>query len=357
VAEDQGPISQLTSGQSPLNTFGTIIFFVVVLEIALLFFLNLYQAGRITTLTNKVAEDRKTLATSNYATLNNQIEEVLAGNQLLGQVLASRVQWSTFYKMLDAVTPKNTRFNSLTISEAGTFKGDGQTTSLGSLAQALVAWQKGTEAIATPFSSIALTGNNFTDVDGRRLVSFSIAGQVNLGKLKWAFIMTKQPRLGLILFVVAILAWFGLVRSQTHNFSEKLLQSKARQLEVTSYDQRIKDIDYARAQGEAIQGTLRALFLAMPKSSQVPEVLVMIENLGSSAGVTFTTASVGAPSGNQVPISIAFGGSLDNVTRFLDAIHNNIRTGIVRSQTVNADKGGNLTVTLQLGLVYQGGVQ
>lgn len=166
--------------------------------------------------------------------------------------------------------------------------------------------------------------------------------------------MGRQAHLGLLLFVLAIVAWVGVVRSQIKTFSGNLLLTKVKTVELASYKQRVSDVEEVKQKGEAIQGTLRSVYLAMPKESQIPEALVMIEALGKSSGVVFGTASLGTAAGSQVPVSISFTGKLDSVNRFLDAVHNNVRTAVTKTQTIGSDKSGNLTVTMQLGLVYQG---
>ena len=167
----------------------------------------------------------------------------------------------------------------------------------------------------------------------------------------------KKSRLGLLLLFIALFGYTVVLRAQLNNFSDKSLKVKALSEETKSYEQRIADIAEIKKQGDVVQETLKSMYLAMPKSSQVPEALVMIDTLASNAGVVLTSASVGASSGSELPISLSFGGDQNSVTKFLDAVHANIRTAIVKSQSVAADASGSLTVNLQLGLIYQGGSQ
>lgn len=183
--------------------------------------------------------------------------------------------------------------------------------------------------------------------------------------------MGKHSRLGILLLLVAVIGWFGVVRGQIKTFSELSLTAKARSVELESHTQRLADLRFIKDQGETVQKTLRSMFLAMPRQSQVPEVLVMIESIGANSGIIFNSATLGTPSGSsaaaavaseittasvaEVPVNISFTGSLDNTLRFIDAVQKNIRTAIIRSQTITADPSGNMSVTMQLGLVYQGG--
>jgi len=167
--------------------------------------------------------------------------------------------------------------------------------------------------------------------------------------------MAKQSRLGLILLAVAILGWFAVLQPQVRVFSDRATQAKALSVEVNSYNQRLSDINDIKSKGDTIASTLKAMYLAMPKSTQIPETLVMIESIASNSGVVLSSASIGTPSGSVVPVTLGFSGSLTSVSKFLDAIYANIRTGVVKSQAIGSDGNGNLTVSMNIGLVYQGG--
>lgn len=167
--------------------------------------------------------------------------------------------------------------------------------------------------------------------------------------------MAKNSRIGLILLMVAVFAYLVVLKSQLVTFSANALKVKTLSEESKSYEQRIVDIEAIKTQGDAIQTTLKSMYLAMPKTSQIPEALVMIDALASNSGVVLSTASIGTPSGSELPISLSFGGDLTSVTKFLDAIHANIRTAVVKNQSISSDEAGNLTISIQLGLVYQGG--
>lgn len=166
--------------------------------------------------------------------------------------------------------------------------------------------------------------------------------------------MNKIKRMGIILLFVAIFGWFAVIRPQVSAFSQKALATKAKGTEVASYEQRIADLDAIKKQGSTVTETLESLYLAMPKSSQIPEVLVMVESLASRSGVSFDTASVGTPTGGEVPVSISFSGGLTSLTKFLDAVNNNVRTAIIKNQSITSDDNGRMTANIQLGLVYQG---
>ncbi len=167
--------------------------------------------------------------------------------------------------------------------------------------------------------------------------------------------MKKQSRIGLILLFVAILGWFAVLKPQIKTFSSNALKVRALNEEVISYQQRLKDITYIKDKGDVITESLRLMYLALPKSSQIPETLVMIESIASNSGVVLSSATVGTPSDSQVPLTISFGGNSTTVTKFLDALHTNIRTAIIKNQSVSSDGSGNLNVSISLGLVYQGG--
>lgn len=177
-------IASVAATKPVIDTFGVLIFFVIVVEIVLVLGLNLYQKSRIDSLTTKLQAAKTTLAAPENATLNTQVNEVLDGNDQLKTVLAQKVHWSKFYTLLGGVTPKNVKLTGLTIAETGSFRAEGSTDSLTSLAQLLVAWRQGTTDIATPFTGISLNSNGFSDQGDHRVVTFSISGQVNTGALQ-----------------------------------------------------------------------------------------------------------------------------------------------------------------------------
>ncbi|MCR4307389.1 MAG: type 4a pilus biogenesis protein PilO [Candidatus Berkelbacteria bacterium] len=167
--------------------------------------------------------------------------------------------------------------------------------------------------------------------------------------------MKKHSHIGLILLFVAIIGWFAVLKPQIDNFSAKALRVKALDEEVISYQQRLKDINEIKGKGEVITESLKLMYLAMPKSSQIPETLVMIESIASNSGVILSSATVGSPSDSQVPVTLSFGGNTTTVTKFLDSLYSNVRTATIKSQTITSDGSGNLNVSIGLGLVYQGG--
>lgn len=178
-------IAAVSAATYTIDTFGTIIFFVVLAQVILLLGLNLYEQSRVKSTNKTIAARQTTLTNATYATLNNEVNQVLTGNVLLSKALASKVDWGKFYAELDGVTPKNTQLTTLSITDSGQFKADGKTASLDSLAKALVAWQNGVGDTPTPFSTVTLASNGYTTAsDNNRQVSFSISGQINLGALK-----------------------------------------------------------------------------------------------------------------------------------------------------------------------------
>lgn len=167
--------------------------------------------------------------------------------------------------------------------------------------------------------------------------------------------MKPQKNIGLLLLLLAVFTWIFLIRGQLKVFGNRALVAKQRSIELSSLDLRIKDLDKIKSSGDTVQSIIRAYNLAMPKLEQIPESLVMIESLGSTAGVVFGAVNVGAPTGGEVPVAVTFSGNLERVSAFLDAVKNNIRSSVITTQTLTAEKNGNLTVAMQLGLVYQGG--
>ena len=54
--------------------------------------------------------------------------------------------------------------------------------------------------------------------------------------------MSKRSRVGLILLFVAVIGWFAVLKPEIKTFSSRALKVRALNEEVTSYQQRLKDI-------------------------------------------------------------------------------------------------------------------
>ena len=184
VETEKEPIASIDDVAKPLDTFGKIVFLVIVVEIVLMAGLNLYQKSRIDSLTATLQTRQDELKSPEFATLNKQVEEVLLGSEKLASILASKTDWTVFYRKLNEVTPKNVRLSTINITDTGSFKADGETASLSSLAVALVAWKQGTDNVTTPFSNLTLTSNGFTSDGAARRVTFSVSGQVDFGRIQ-----------------------------------------------------------------------------------------------------------------------------------------------------------------------------
>lgn len=177
-------IAAVEAARPVIDTFGILIFFVIVVEIVLLLGLGLYQKSRINTLTTKLGEKKAYLQEPANITINTQINEVLAGKDRLQTILENKTRWSTFYTLLNGVTPKNVKVSALSVSENGVFRAEGTTPTLADLARLLVAWEKGSESVKTPFSKVTLNSNAFSAVGSGQVVTFSVSGQVNTGVLR-----------------------------------------------------------------------------------------------------------------------------------------------------------------------------
>lgn len=184
VEAPQERIASLEDASHALSSFGTVIFFVIVFQIVLMFGLNLYQSARVSSLDNNLNEMRSTLNSADYQTVNKQVEEVISGNEKLRTVLASKVKWSSFYSLLNQSTPQDVVIRTINVTSDGSFQADGETSSMSSLAKAIVAWNGGTSSVQSPFNTVVLNSNNFVSSGDQRRVGFTISGQINLGVLR-----------------------------------------------------------------------------------------------------------------------------------------------------------------------------
>ena len=177
-------IASIESDFSVFGTFGYIIFFIVIAQVIVMIGLNLYQKSRVDKDTTEISQIQTQLNSPEDTKINSQISDIMAGSNRLGGILDSKIKWSSFYTLLDNVTPKNVKLNSITVSETGSFRAEGITDSLTSLAQLMVAWRNGTTTTITPFSTVDLGSNGYVNDGNNKRVSFSLTGTLKLGVLK-----------------------------------------------------------------------------------------------------------------------------------------------------------------------------
>lgn len=181
---DESKIASIESGFGTFGGYGIVVFIIILVQIGLMIGLNVMQKSRAENARKEIATYQTQLNQPGYKTINEQIDDVLAGSSQLNAVLDSRVKWSTFHALLNAVTPKNVKVTGVSLSESGTFKADGVTDSLTSLAQLVVAWRDGTTTTPTPLNSVTLASNGSAVEGNIRKVSFSISAAINMGMIK-----------------------------------------------------------------------------------------------------------------------------------------------------------------------------
>lgn len=180
----QEAIASIESGISSFETFGRVIFFVVLVEALLIIGLNFYQQNRVSFYEEKVAAAQAEINSPDLSTINRQVGEVLSGSQKLTAALDNKIDWGKFYSQLNAVTPKDVRVTAVSITDGGAVKIDGETASLTSLAKVMTVWKSGTPSAPTPFTAVTLASNGYAEQEGARRVIFSITGQINTGGLR-----------------------------------------------------------------------------------------------------------------------------------------------------------------------------
>jgi len=179
--QHQEKIRPLPSGKSAIDTFGLATFVIVVILFGGMFLFNLFQDKKIATAQKNIQAYQTKLASKDYDDLNTKVEAVLTGDKILSNVLSSKKRWSQFYVKLNQITPKNVKIDALSVDDKGTVKLDGQTTNLTTLAQAIVAFQKGSDQAPTPLQAVTLASHSYAQDGPNRVVKFTLTATANAG--------------------------------------------------------------------------------------------------------------------------------------------------------------------------------
>ena len=135
--------------------------------------------------------------------------------------------------------------------------------------------------------------------------------------------MSRKLRLMLsivVLVVIVAAAWFFLLSPLRADIAETNETITAQQEKLTIAQAKLAKAQTTRAEGKKNQARLLELAKMVPLSTQVPSLLVQIQDLADQAGIEFLAVSPGEPSevgGFQiVPLQVQFTGSYFDLSDF-----------------------------------------
>jgi Tfp pilus assembly protein PilO len=135
--------------------------------------------------------------------------------------------------------------------------------------------------------------------------------------------MTRKLRFILsiaALVVVVAMAWFFLISPLRAEITETDNAITAEQTKLAAAQAKLAQAEITRAEGKKNQARLIELAKMVPASSQVPSLLVQIQDLADQSGIDFISVNPGDPQeadGFQiVPLTLEFSGSYFDLSDF-----------------------------------------
>ena len=135
--------------------------------------------------------------------------------------------------------------------------------------------------------------------------------------------MSRKMRMllsGLALVAVVAMAWFFVIsplRADTATVNQSIADETTK---LQAAQAKLASAEKTRAQGMANQAVLLELAKMVPQDSQVPSLLVQIQNLADQSGVVFLSLTPGAPIDSDdfqiIPLQLEFAGSYFDLSDF-----------------------------------------
>jgi Tfp pilus assembly protein PilO len=164
--------------------------------------------------------------------------------------------------------------------------------------------------------------------------------------------MSRKIRLilsGAVLVVIVALAWFLLISPLRSEIADTNNNITAEQTRLAAANARLAQAETTREEGQQNQARLMELAKMVPASTQVPSLLVQIQDLADQSGIDFISVSPSDPQESDgfqiVPLTLEFSGTYFDLSDFA-----------YRAEQLVASPGRLLTVkSIQLQLAGDNG--
>ncbi len=135
--------------------------------------------------------------------------------------------------------------------------------------------------------------------------------------------MSRKMRLllaSVALVAIVAVAWFFLISPLRADIADTNASITEQQVRLSQAQAKLDQAQTTRAEGQKNQARLMELAKMVPQSTQVPSLLVQIQDLADQSGIDFLSVSPGDPTeaaGFQIiPLSLSFTGSYFDLSDF-----------------------------------------
>ena len=135
--------------------------------------------------------------------------------------------------------------------------------------------------------------------------------------------MNRKTRLalsGVALLVIVALAWFLLISPLRAEIATTDSAIAAESTKIAAAEAKLAQAEITREEGKKNQARLLELAKMVPYSSQVPSLLVQIQDLADQSGIKFNSVTPGEPMESEgfqiIPLTLDFTGSYFDLSDF-----------------------------------------
>ncbi len=135
--------------------------------------------------------------------------------------------------------------------------------------------------------------------------------------------MSRKLRMilaGVALVAIVAMAWFFLISPLRSEIAETDKAIEAQQVRLAVAQAKLAQAEATRAEGQKNQARLLELAKMMPESSQIPSLMLQIQDLADQSGIEFTSITPGEPAESNgyqtVPIQLEFTGTYFDMSDF-----------------------------------------
>ena len=150
---------------------------------------------------------------------------------------------------------------------------------------------------------------------------------------------------GLLLLIIVLGYWFLVLSPLRTNIADVDVQIEDQRMQLTQNQAQLAILERTKLDAQRNEARLIELAKMMPQRTELPSLLLQIQDLATESGIDFMTISPGAPTDSglyqTVPLALTFTGTFFDLNDF-----------IYRAEQMAAGPGRILTVkTLSLALV------
>jgi Tfp pilus assembly protein PilO len=131
----------------------------------------------------------------------------------------------------------------------------------------------------------------------------------------------KMILVAVVIVVVALLVWFFLLSPLRGDIKATETQIEQERTRLSQAQIQLAKAEATREEGRTNQARLLELTKIMPKTEEIPSLLLQLQDLADQSGITFIAISPGKSNegagGRILPLSVEFSGTFFNVSDFI----------------------------------------